>query len=283
MDISAKSRQLTSTASFESMLCAFEQLLDVTLTIHNFRGILCTPDGTPLLASRRSSHRRMDFCNARPMPRRACQRHCRGTVHTQASRRFDVFQHICPYGAMELVIPLWADDHYIGAIFAGIWRADLPRLKRSVTKSPLFQALPVVEPDRVEKLEKALKILAMCILAYLEETNPTDEQAPTRQTVISRFLKFRAHERVGLVDLAKVLYLSPSRAGHLVKELFGKPFRALLCEARIRHAVTLLRTTDYRVSEIARKIGIDDEYYFNRLFRRLMGKPPGKFRYSITN
>ena len=68
--------------------------------------------------------------------------------------------------------------------------------------------------------------------------------------------------------LAAELNLSPPRASHVVSAIFGKPFSALLQEARMRQAALLLTTTALPVGEIASLAGMLDANYFCRVFKK---------------
>jgi len=48
----------------------------------------------------------------------------------------------------------------------------------------------------------------------------------------------------------------------------------------VEHSCRLLRQTDLRVNQICYRIGIDDPYYFSRLFSKQMGMSPTKYRES---
>jgi YesN/AraC family two-component response regulator len=105
-----------------------------------------------------------------------------------------------------------------------------------------------------------------------------DKLASTHKARISRFIHQNVHSKPKLADLALEISLSPSRASHLVKELFGKSFTELVMEERVRRAKTLLLSTDDSLGEIAANIGIPDEYHFNKFFKKNTGTPPGRFR-----
>ena len=47
---------------------------------------------------------------------------------------------------------------------------------------------------------------------------------------------------------------------------------------KIQKASQYLQFTQDRVNEIANKLGIDDSYYFSRLFKKLMGISPIEYR-----
>ena len=98
------------------------------------------------------------------------------------------------------------------------------------------------------------------------------------EQLIRRFLEDHAHEAVKLADLADWLNLSTNHTCHLVKYHFGKPFHALLLEERLARARRLLENTDLPQKAVAAAAGFPNEFYFNRLFRRENGMPPGEYR-----
>ena len=54
--------------------------------------------------------------------------------------------------------------------------------------------------------------------------------------------------------------------------------RARRVSLRIDHAKQLLTTSDLPIETIAREIGIDDAFYFSRLFQNREGLAPSAFR-----
>jgi len=46
---------------------------------------------------------------------------------------------------------------------------------------------------------------------------------------------------------------------------------------KTQKAIQLIHTRNYTISEIGSKIGIDDPYYFSRLFKKQMGVPPRQY------
>ena len=52
---------------------------------------------------------------------------------------------------------------------------------------------------------------------------------------------------------------------------------ALLLDKRLNVAVTLLAAPDATVGRVCEAAGFSDVYYFSRLFRRKLGRPPRDF------
>lgn len=63
----------------------------------------------------------------------------------------------------------------------------------------------------------------------------------------------------------------------VVSSITGHPIFSYLNILRINHAKQLIATTDLPFSEIAYLVGIEDRYYFSKLFRKLTGLSPTEY------
>lgn len=173
----------------------------------------------------------------------------------------------CPFGATEIVVPVFAGGVYAGVLFAGTcWVRG--------RKAP--DASLVVPPTRVwlADLLVLMRGVARELAALL--IGPSTEDR--RSAHVLEFLRNHMTESVYLTALARHLSLSPSRVRHLVKELFGVRFTALVQATKLQEAARLLRTTDFTISEIAARVGIGDSNYLSRIFRNVFGVSPRDFR-----
>jgi AraC-like DNA-binding protein len=78
--------------------------------------------------------------------------------------------------------------------------------------------------------------------------------------------------------LADEANLSRSGFAARFKTRVGAAPQRYLQRYRFSKAVQLLRTTDAKIYEIARRVGYDSESSFSKAFKRLMGKAPGAYR-----
>ncbi len=92
------------------------------------------------------------------------------------------------------------------------------------------------------------------------------------------YMKENLKGKITLHDLAERAGLSPSHFTLLFRKKTGRSPMDYLIYLRIQKACQLLDSTDMRIKEIAQKTGYDDPYYFSRIFTKLMGKSPGKYR-----
>jgi AraC-like DNA-binding protein len=85
-------------------------------------------------------------------------------------------------------------------------------------------------------------------------------------------------EPLMLSDLANVFAMSMSRISECIKETTGQTFVQYLNDLRIRHACSLLISTEMSVSEIAYEVGYGSYKTFSRLFRDQKGVVPTIYR-----
>lgn len=86
------------------------------------------------------------------------------------------------------------------------------------------------------------------------------------------------HEPVSLAQAAKVVQLSPYRLAHILKKSTGKTLLEHLHSLRIQEAQRLLEHSQLSCAEIAYEVGYNDQSYFIKQFRKLMGVTPSRYR-----
>lgn len=73
-------------------------------------------------------------------------------------------------------------------------------------------------------------------------------------------------------------HLSYSRFRAVFKDLTGFAPHDYLIKSRMRKAAALIRQSNSSIEEIAAQIGIDELYYFSRMFKRHQGQSPSAYR-----
>ena len=84
-------------------------------------------------------------------------------------------------------------------------------------------------------------------------------------------------------DYASLLNISPNHLNKVVKQVTGKPPTKWIAETLVMEAKVLLYQTDFSINEVASEIGIYDQSYFSRLFKRYEGVTPLLFRKMIAS
>lgn len=84
-----------------------------------------------------------------------------------------------------------------------------------------------------------------------------------------------------VTDYASLLHISPNHLNKSVKAITGKSPAKWIGEALVLEAKVLLYQTDLTINGIAAEIGIYDQSYFSRLFKKYEGLTPLEFRKRI--
>lgn len=104
---------------------------------------------------------------------------------------------------------------------------------------------------------------------------------------IAQKVKELIHENynkdIGLEWLAEKTFFSPCYISSVFSKQFGITFKDYLTQVRIEEAKKLLLSGKYRIYEVSRMVGYNDQRYFSQIFKRMTGFTPVKFqRYSAN-
>ena len=128
------------------------------------------------------------------------------------------------------------------------------------------------------------------LMAYLSRgytsTIISEREYEVRQTKLARLNTIIEHisknysDTITTRDLATMCFLSEEHFCRFFKGAMGKSVTEYVNGYRVEKATVLLKNTADNISEIAREVGFDDLNYFSRVFKRVMGISPGKYRLS---
>lgn len=85
-------------------------------------------------------------------------------------------------------------------------------------------------------------------------------------------------EQITLCHVANYVHLNPVYLGRLIKKRFGKSFKELLTEIRLKKAADMLKNSELKNYEIAEAVGFSDPQYFSQVFKKVFGLTPNEWR-----
>jgi AraC-like DNA-binding protein len=92
------------------------------------------------------------------------------------------------------------------------------------------------------------------------------------------FIQEHSADELSLRKVAKAVNVSANHLSEKFKHITGVNFVDYVARVRFENACALLQDVDLRVSEIAFAVGFQSLSQFNRVFKKLSGKSPTKYR-----
>lgn len=139
-----------------------------------------------------------------------------------------------------------------------------------------------IKAKQKETLEAYLALLEKSTEPSKSPISSTQTLSPEDETIMNRIVSFVeehiSDSDISVDDMASAAALSRSSLNRKMKSLVGLTPAGFLREARIKHACSLLKTTDAPVSDIAYRCGFTDPKYFTRIFRQSTGTSPSEYR-----
>lgn len=139
----------------------------------------------------------------------------------------------------------------------------------------MFLSLPYFEKESLENLLGLLELMVDYIVTHELITQKGDVLYDAILSYIDR--NFR--ENPSISDLARHLGKSVSGISHFLNERHAESFKTLLIKRKLQEADKILKQQpQLPLKSVASSIGIEDHYYFSRLYKKYKGITPGEYR-----
>lgn len=155
-----------------------------------------------------------------------------------------------------------------------------------VSCSPFSRCLDLVETiychrnaaDDLERFYNHVRFEEL--LRFVFQQNTSESHLDIRRAVESSIEHVRKHyfEPITVDQLAADANVARYKYTRIFKELTGQIPLDFVNKLRIDRAKQLLCRTDDRIHEIAEQVGFNNEFYFNRRFKQMVGVAPGQYR-----
>ncbi|MEO5995808.1 MAG: AraC family transcriptional regulator [Chitinophagaceae bacterium] len=106
----------------------------------------------------------------------------------------------------------------------------------------------------------------------------TRKQSKNQINQSINYMKQYIDKMLSLQQMAASVNLSASHFSFVFKKNTGFPPIEYFNHLKVQKACQYLLFTDLRVKEIANNLGIEDPYYFSRMFTKVIGVSPGEYR-----
>ncbi|HHW47569.1 MAG TPA: AraC family transcriptional regulator [Clostridiaceae bacterium] len=95
---------------------------------------------------------------------------------------------------------------------------------------------------------------------------------------ITDYINANAHKKISVKDIAKLLSITPEYASTIFKSVKNETILSYANKVKIKKAKNLLEHSQKSLGEIAEFIGMDNQSYFSRFFKKHVGLSPSAYR-----
>ncbi|HEU5397596.1 MAG TPA: helix-turn-helix domain-containing protein [Verrucomicrobiae bacterium] len=201
----------------------------------------------------------------------------------------------CPAGLCDIAIPVRMGDQLVGFLTTGqifLRKPNEAQFKRTAkllsdwgvksSDSELRTAYfdtRVLSARQHESVIKLLSIFAEHLSMVINQIVVQEQNAePPVITRAKQFIVEHQSEEISLREVANAVHTSKFYFCKTFKKATGLNFTDYLSRVRTERAKNLLLNPNLRISEIAYEVGFQSLTHFNRVFKRILGQSPTKYR-----
>lgn len=136
--------------------------------------------------------------------------------------------------------------------------------------------------NRIENLSTSFAVSSLMVEMLSEYASLIRDYSwsgyPEKIKSVLYAIDSRYKEHLTLDELGEIAGLSPYHLSHLFSKVLGKTVFEYLAIVRINKSLTLLKNPDITIAQASIDSGFEDQSYYTRTFKRIMGKTPTKWR-----
>ena len=135
----------------------------------------------------------------------------------------------------------------------------------------------LLKPVKQENLNRVLGRIHEELDGDTERDEEEEVSLTVMQQIISE-IQERYTENITLTELAETYKISTGHLSNLIKRELKLPFSEYIAARRIQRAKELLADDTLSIEQIAGMVGYKDYFYFTKVFKKVAGVSPSKYR-----
>lgn len=200
---------------------------------------------------------------------------CDNELIEKCKRSGKMEYHICHAGLCDMAMPIIKDDEIVAYVLMGRIRLkDYLQVQKynfsDDELNRLFYEIPVLSKEQIEALADLMGYIIFENAIHIERDKTIDK--------ITAYIKENLKEPLSVEYLCKNFAISKTSLYDMFARKLEKPVNQYIIEARVGKAKDLLRNTNMSVGQVAKEVGILNQTYFCKLFKKHAGISPKEFK-----
>lgn len=135
--------------------------------------------------------------------------------------------------------------------------------------------------NKAKNKEEKTSALAAYLTIYQSAIGVTNKKHSEAVLQTIDYIEKHYSEKITLEHIAEMAYLNTTYMSELFKKEMGISLNEYINSVRIIHACTEIRLTRAPIGQIAENCGFTDQNYFTKVFKKITGNTPTKYRDNI--
>lgn len=238
------------------------------------------------------------FCAMMARKNRSCAACLQMQDKLRQEAREKVAMATCTLGICEAAVPVRLGDKIIGFLHTGqvllenpspakvdkvvAYASEMKIEERPEDVRNAYLKTPVLSREKFQSTLQLLTIFAELLSIKSNQVAVAQSNAePPVVTNAKRIIQARHAEDLSLGQVAQEVHVSPFYLCKLFRKATGMTFTEFVSRTRMEKAKAMLLNPNLRVSEIVYDVGFQSLTHFNRVFKRMMGESPTRYRARI--
>ncbi len=192
--------------------------------------------------------------------------------------------HVCHAGLLDIAIPIMHNQSILGYIMLGQLKVDdnFKSIKQKLSSDGLdIDKLEVLYnnlPIKNEEFIKSIINLATILAKHLLLDNIVKPKNLSTLDTIVEFINENIHSPLSVEYIAQQNFVSVSLIYKLFYKNFNTSVKDYINKRRCELALSLLMFSDKSLNDVAFEVGFSSLSYFSKVFKKLYGVSPLKYR-----
>lgn len=192
--------------------------------------------------------------------------------------------HICHAGLLDIAIPIMHNQSILGYIMLGQLKVDdnFKNIKQKLSSDGLdvdkLEVLYNNLPIKKEEFIKSIINLATILAKHLLLDNIVKPKNLSTLDTLVEFINENIHSPLSVEYIAQQNFVSVSLIYKLFYKNFNTSVKDYINKRRCELALSLLMFSDKSLNDVAFEVGFSSLSYFSKVFKKLYGVSPLKYR-----